>query len=149
MFVPVDLHDRDALCARHIEYLSGGHSSGGIVCFRWHCIGFCLCAADVDLVAALLLSGVVNVAAVLCLNRSLILAPASVVAPFQYTMIVWAIVLGFLVFGDVPSSNTMLGQGLSPAQGSTSSFASRRSRAASGAQPADGGLACRRLDAPA
>jgi drug/metabolite transporter (DMT)-like permease len=64
------------------------------------------------LVAALLLSGVVNVAAVLCLNRSLILAPASVVAPFQYTMIVWAIVLGFLVFGDVPSSNTMLGAGI-------------------------------------
>ena len=64
------------------------------------------------LVAALLVSGVVNVAAVLCLNRSLILAPASVVAPFQYTMIVWAIVLGFLAFGDVPSPNTMLGAGI-------------------------------------
>jgi drug/metabolite transporter (DMT)-like permease len=61
------------------------------------------------LVVLLLISGVVNVAAVLCLNRSLILAPASVVAPFQYTMIVWAIVLGFLVFGDIPSSNTMIG----------------------------------------
>lgn len=57
----------------------------------------------------LLLSGIVNVAGVLCLNRSLLLAPASVVAPFQYTMIVWAIVLGFLVFGDVPSLNTMIG----------------------------------------
>jgi drug/metabolite transporter (DMT)-like permease len=32
-----------------------------------------------------------------------------VVAPFQYTMIVWAIVLGFAVFGDVPSLNTMVG----------------------------------------
>ncbi|MES2751292.1 MAG: DMT family transporter [Pseudomonadota bacterium] len=61
------------------------------------------------LVVLLLISGVVNVSAVLCLNRSLILAPASVVAPFQYTMIVWAIVLGFLVFGDVPSPNTMIG----------------------------------------
>lgn len=61
------------------------------------------------LVGLLLISGMVNVAAVLCLNRSLILAPASVVAPFQYTMIVWAIVLGFLVFGDVPSPNTMIG----------------------------------------
>ncbi|MES2603267.1 MAG: DMT family transporter [Pseudomonadota bacterium] len=61
------------------------------------------------LVVLLLISGVVNVVAVLCLNRSLILAPASVVAPFQYTMIVWAIVLGFLVFGDVPSPNTMIG----------------------------------------
>jgi len=61
------------------------------------------------LVVLLLVSGMVNVVAVLCLNRSLILAPASVVAPFQYTMIVWAIVLGFLVFGDVPSPNTMIG----------------------------------------
>ncbi len=61
------------------------------------------------LIGLLLISGMVNVAAVLCLNRSLILAPASVVAPFQYTMIVWAIVLGFLVFGDVPSPNTMIG----------------------------------------
>ena len=57
----------------------------------------------------LLLSGVVHVAGVLCLNRSLLLAPASVVAPFQYTLIVWAIVLGFLVFGDVPSLNTVIG----------------------------------------
>ncbi|CAN5121784.1 DMT family transporter [soil metagenome] len=63
-------------------------------------------------VIALLISGVVNVIAVLCLNRSLILAPASVVAPFQYTMIVWAIVLGFLVFGHVPSLNTMTGAGI-------------------------------------
>jgi drug/metabolite transporter (DMT)-like permease len=61
------------------------------------------------LIGLLLISGMVNVAAVLCLNRSLILAPASVVAPFQYTMIVWAIVLGFLVFGDVPPPNTMIG----------------------------------------
>jgi len=61
------------------------------------------------LVVLLLISGVVNVVAVLCLNRSLILAPASVVAPFQYIMIVWAIVLGFLVFGDIPSPNTMIG----------------------------------------
>lgn len=64
------------------------------------------------LVVLLLISGMVNVVAVLCLNRSLILAPASVVAPFQYTMIVWAIVLGFLVFGDVPSPNTMIGAGI-------------------------------------
>ena len=61
------------------------------------------------LVGLLLISGMINVAAVLCLNRSLILAPASVVAPFQYTMILWAIALGFLVFGDLPSPNTMIG----------------------------------------
>jgi drug/metabolite transporter (DMT)-like permease len=62
------------------------------------------------LIAVLLvISGIVNVGGVMCLNRALTLAPASVVAPFQYTMIVWAIVLGFAVFGDVPSINTMVG----------------------------------------
>lgn len=60
-------------------------------------------------VVLLLISGTVNVVGVLCLNRSLILAPASIVAPFQYTMIVWAVVLGFLAFGDIPSLNTMIG----------------------------------------
>ena len=61
------------------------------------------------IVVLLLISGIVNVVGVICVNRALILAPASVVAPFQYTMIVWAIVLGFLVFGDVPSLNTTVG----------------------------------------
>jgi len=46
------------------------------------------------------------------LVRAFRIGDASVVAPFQYTMIVWAIVLGFLAFGDVPSLNTMLGAGI-------------------------------------
>jgi drug/metabolite transporter (DMT)-like permease len=56
-------------------------------------------ATDVGLMAIL---GVVAIVALACVNRSLKLAPASVVAPYQYTMIVWAVALGLLVFGDVP-----------------------------------------------
>ena len=52
------------------------------------------------------LLGVVAMVAHVCVNRSLQLAPASVVAPFQYTLIVWAVVLGYLVFGDVPQLGT-------------------------------------------
>jgi drug/metabolite transporter (DMT)-like permease len=37
-----------------------------------------------------------------CVNRSLKLAPASTVVPYQYTTIVWAVLFGYLVFGDVP-----------------------------------------------
>lgn len=37
------------------------------------------------------------------------LAPASVLAPFVYTQIVWMILLGFLVFGDVPDGWTLFG----------------------------------------
>lgn len=55
------------------------------------------------------LGGVVSVAALLCVNRSLKLAPASVVVPYQYSMILWAVLFGFAVFGDVPSVATMIG----------------------------------------
>ena len=33
--------------------------------------------------------------ALLCVNRSLKLAPASVVVPYQYSMIVWAVMFGY------------------------------------------------------
>ncbi len=54
-------------------------------------------------------AGCVSVAALLCVNRSLKLAPASVVVPYQYSMIVWAVMFGYVVFGDVPSAATIIG----------------------------------------
>lgn len=59
--------------------------------------------------ALLSLLGVVAMVAHLCVNRSLKLAPASVVSPYQYTLIVWAVVLGYLVFGDVVQFLTLVG----------------------------------------
>lgn len=37
------------------------------------------------------------------------LAPASVLAPFMYTQLVWAIGWGYLVFGDIPNNWTLAG----------------------------------------
>jgi drug/metabolite transporter (DMT)-like permease len=54
-------------------------------------------------------AGIISVSALLCVNRSLKLAPASVVVPYQYSMIVWAVIFGFVVFGDVPSWATIVG----------------------------------------
>jgi len=54
-------------------------------------------------------AGCISVSALLCVNRSLKLAPASVVVPYQYTMIVWAVMFGYVVFGDVPSIATVAG----------------------------------------
>jgi drug/metabolite transporter (DMT)-like permease len=45
----------------------------------------------------------------MCVNRSLKLAPASVVVPYQYSMIVWAVIFGLVVFGDVPAPATVVG----------------------------------------
>lgn len=60
--------------------------------------------------AALLgLLGVVATGAHVCVNRSLQIAPASVVVPYQYTMIVWAILLGYIFFGDIPRTTMLVG----------------------------------------
>jgi drug/metabolite transporter (DMT)-like permease len=56
-----------------------------------------------------MLAGGLAVLASLSVNRSLKLAPASVVVPYQYSMIVWAALFGYLVFGDVPSMATIFG----------------------------------------
>jgi len=54
-------------------------------------------------------AGCISVSALLCVNRSLKLAPASVVVPYQYSMILWAVMFGYAVFGDVPSLATIFG----------------------------------------
>ncbi|WP_092239603.1 DMT family transporter [Bradyrhizobium sp. Gha] len=54
-------------------------------------------------------AGMISVCAFLCINRSLKLASASTVVPYQYSMIIWAVILGFVVFGDMPSPATLVG----------------------------------------
>jgi drug/metabolite transporter (DMT)-like permease len=63
------------------------------------------------------LAGCISIVALLCTNRSLKLAPASVVAPYQYSMIVWAVMFGYVVFGDVPSAATIVGAAIIIAAG--------------------------------
>ena len=62
-------------------------------------------------------AGWVSVCALLCVNRSLKLAPASSVVPYQYSMIVWAVLFGYFVFGDVPSLATIIGAAIIIAAG--------------------------------
>lgn len=40
------------------------------------------------------------------------LAPAPILAPFTYTGILWMIVIGYLLFGDIPSTWTLAGSGI-------------------------------------
>jgi drug/metabolite transporter (DMT)-like permease len=63
------------------------------------------------------LAGLISVSALMCVNRSLKLAPASVVVPYQYSMIVWAVMFGYVVFGDVPSLATIIGAAIIVAAG--------------------------------
>jgi drug/metabolite transporter (DMT)-like permease len=45
----------------------------------------------------------------LCLIRAYSNAPATVVAPFAYSSLIWATLSGFLIWGDLPSCSTLLG----------------------------------------
>lgn len=67
--------------------------------------------------ALLTLLGLVAMTAFLCINKSLSIAPASVVVPYQYTTIFWAIVLGYIFFGDVPTTQMLVGAGIIIAAG--------------------------------
>lgn len=67
---------------------------------------------DFGQLLALLLLGIVACIAHLLITRSLKLAPASVLAPLQYTLLLWAVVLGWLFFGDLPDAQTWIGAGI-------------------------------------
>ncbi len=62
--------------------------------------------ADFALMAC---SGLVGGTALICLLNAFRLAPAPVVAPFQYTQIVWGVLIGYTAFGDLPDGTLIVG----------------------------------------
>jgi len=46
------------------------------------------------------------------MNSAVTSAPSAVVAPFQYTSIVWAIILGYLIWDDFPETQAFIGTSL-------------------------------------
>lgn len=62
-------------------------------------------------------SGLLGFIAHFSIARSMVLADASAVAPLQYVRILWAIAIGFAVFGHVPDPWTLAGGGLIVASG--------------------------------
>lgn len=60
----------------------------------------------------LFLLGLVATAAHMLVTRALKLADASVVAPLQYSLLVWGALFGFFVFGDVPAGEMVIGAAL-------------------------------------
>jgi drug/metabolite transporter (DMT)-like permease len=56
-----------------------------------------------------LLTGAMGAAAHLCMISAFNRAEASLLAPFNYTKLLWVSVLGFLIFDDIPSFNMWAG----------------------------------------
>jgi drug/metabolite transporter (DMT)-like permease len=60
----------------------------------------------------LVLNGVFNAFAQYWWTRALHLAPASAVTPFYYLSLVWAMIVGFVIWGDVPTAGLLIGSGI-------------------------------------
>jgi drug/metabolite transporter (DMT)-like permease len=65
--------------------------------------------ADFALLAA---AGIGNGIAQFWWTKSLHLAPASAVTPFNYLSLIWAMIVGFIVWGDLPTSDLILGSAI-------------------------------------
>jgi len=98
----------------------------------------------------LALLGIVALLGHLCVTRSLKLAEASMVAPYQYTFIIWALLFGWLFFGDWPTLTMLCGAALIVVAGLALILLERRSaRLQEGLAPAAPPSSPRRSPAPA
>lgn len=66
---------------------------------------------------ALIAGGLVGGVGQLFLTESFRRAPVAVVAPFEYTQLVWATLLGFLLWDEIPRPFTFIGAGVVAASG--------------------------------
>jgi drug/metabolite transporter (DMT)-like permease len=83
--------------------------TGGALLFGLVVAPFTWAPLDLRDGVLLVLLGVTAMVAHVFINRSLKLAPASVVVPYQYTTILWAILLGYFIFDDIPRADMLAG----------------------------------------
>jgi drug/metabolite transporter (DMT)-like permease len=76
--------------------------------FRWPT------ATDAAMMA---FGGVANAAAQYAWTKALLMAPTSAVSPFYYLMLVWAMAIGFVVWGDMPTPALFVGSAIVIASG--------------------------------
>jgi len=62
--------------------------------------------------AILILNGVVGSIGHIILLKALNAAPAASLQPFNYSLLLWAILIGFVVFSDLPDMMTFVGAGI-------------------------------------
>lgn len=66
---------------------------------------------------ALALTGILGGVSHVVLTESFRYAPASVIAPFDYTAMIWAFVLGYVFFGELPTVYVFIGAAIVAAAG--------------------------------
>ena len=55
------------------------------------------------------LCGLISAVGIYCLTQAYRVAPGSTVAPFEYVMIGWAVLWGYVFWGDIPGPTTVIG----------------------------------------
>lgn len=55
------------------------------------------------------LLGIISCLGHLFISRATKLAPASILAPLQYTLLLWAFIFGYIFFNDIPEMQTIIG----------------------------------------
>jgi drug/metabolite transporter (DMT)-like permease len=59
--------------------------------------------------ARMVLCGLISAVGMYCFTQAYRVAPASTVAPFEYVMIGWSVLWGYVFWGDVPGPTTVIG----------------------------------------
>lgn len=70
-----------------------------------------------DILIQMAVIGVLAMAGHFMVTNAFVSAPVAIVAPFEYTALIWAALLGFAVFGDVPGVNVWTGAAVIMASG--------------------------------
>ena len=104
------------------RWRSSGHGNGhwlsGLALFAYAAaFSFAYQSLSAATGALLLFGGLAGGLAQVLMVSSLKVAPVSAVAPFDYTQIVWASLLGWLIWSTLPTLNTLLGAALIIASG--------------------------------
>jgi len=92
------------------QYIGSGLIGAALSPLEWATPG------PVDL-GLLLLLGIVSAGCFLLITRALALAQASLLAPFQYSAILWAAIFGWMFWSDIPTPRIILGNAILIASG--------------------------------
>ena len=58
------------------------------------------------------IAGTFGSVGIMCLTNAVRLAPVSLVSPFEYSALIWAALLGFLLWRELPDAITLVGAGI-------------------------------------
>ena len=63
------------------------------------------------------LAGLFGSVGIMCITQAFRLAPPALVSSFEYTALIWATLLGFMIWGDLPDTITLVGASIVVASG--------------------------------